>query len=74
MRKSVELNPDYMVAHLNLGFTLGHLGRRREAIEQLRFVLEKEPTNEAVLSKLSELAAEGETSRKSGENAARHER
>jgi tetratricopeptide (TPR) repeat protein len=72
-RKSVELNPDYMVAHLNLGFTLGHLGRRREAIEQLRFVLEKEPTNEAVRSKLAELAAEGEASRTNGEGAARHE-
>jgi hypothetical protein len=38
------------------------------------FVLEKEPTNEAVRSKLTELAAEAETIRKNGEGAARHER
>jgi Tfp pilus assembly protein PilF len=73
-RRSVALNPDYMVAHLNLGFTLAQMSRRPEAVEQLKFVLEKDPENQAVLSKLAEMEMDEQPSRKSGEGAAHHER
>ena len=73
LRACLEINPDYMVAHINLGFTLARLGKPRQAEEQLRAVLEKEPTNQAVLSLLEELGTDESERRKPGEDAVRHD-
>ena len=62
-----------MVANINLGFTLARLGKRRQAEEQLRAVLEKEPTNHAVLSLLAELVTEEPERRHPGEGTVRHD-
>ena len=47
--KAVELDPEFVDAWLNKGYTLHHLGKREESIMCIRKVLELDPNNEAAL-------------------------
>ena len=70
-RKALGLNPEYPFARLNLAFTLAHAGHEREAMEELRAVLQRDPNNQPALTKLEELSApRKEKSRAAGENRA----
>ena len=48
-RRSVWINPGYLVAWLNLAFTCNELGRKEETWQALGKVLEREPENEPAL-------------------------
>ena len=56
-QRALEVNADYPVARLNLAFILAAAGRDKEAIDELRAVLAREPDNQAALTKLEELQA-----------------
>jgi len=56
-RKALEANPEYPFARLNLAFALADAGHEREAIDELRAILGREPNNEPALAKLDELAS-----------------
>lgn len=62
-RRSIALNPDYLVAKLNLAFAHLRAGQFKDAETQLELVLEQDPTVNAAAVKLEELrtgrAAEG---------------
>ena len=47
--KAVELDPEFVDAWLNKGYTLHHLGKHEESIVCIRKVLELDPNNEAAL-------------------------
>lgn len=49
LRRSVAINPDYLVAWLNLAYTAHATGRNTEASEALARVLEREPDNAPAL-------------------------
>ena len=67
-RRALEANPEYHVARLNLAFALAHADHDKEAAEELRLVLLKEPNNQPALAKLEELSApKRERSRVQGE-------
>jgi hypothetical protein len=54
---------------LNLAFALAHAGLEKEAAEELRVVLTREPNNQAALTRLEELSApKKERPRAQGEN------
>jgi len=56
-RRALEANPEYPFARLNLAFALAEGGHDREAVEELRAILAREPNNEPALVKLEELSA-----------------
>ena len=47
--KTVELDPEFVDAWLNKGYTLHHLGKQEESIVCIRKILELDPNNEAAL-------------------------
>ena len=47
--KAIELEPEFVDAWLNKGYTLHHLGKREESIVCIRKVLELDPNDEAAL-------------------------
>jgi cytochrome c-type biogenesis protein CcmH/NrfG len=59
-RQAIECNPDYVVARLNLAFSLAEGNEVKEAVSELTAVLSKEPTNQAARVKLDELTQERE--------------
>jgi cytochrome c-type biogenesis protein CcmH/NrfG len=70
-RRALELNPEYPFARLNLAFALAHAGMEREATEELRAVLQRDPNNQPALAKLEELSApRKDRTRVGGENRA----
>jgi len=56
-RRALEANPEYPFARLNLAFALAEGGHDKEAVEELRAILAREPNNEPALVKLQELSA-----------------
>ena len=50
--KAVELDPEFVDAWLNKGYTLHHLGKREESIVCIRKVLELDPNNELALTNI----------------------
>ncbi len=44
LRRALELRPDFVVAHNNLGIALRDLGRKDEALEHFRRAVELDPT------------------------------
>ena len=50
--KAVELDPEFVDAWLNKGYTLHHLGKREESIMCIRKVLELDPNNELALTNI----------------------
>ena len=44
LRRAIEIHPNYLVAHNDLGAQYLKLGQVEEAAEEFRFVLEKDPT------------------------------
>ena len=50
--KTVELDPEFVDAWLNKGYTLHHLGKREESIVCIRKVLELDPNNELALTNI----------------------
>ena len=72
-RRAVKVSPDSLVAQLNLGFALALLGQNREAEEQLRIVLDREPRNEAALSLLEEIACGDWSARTDADKMIRHD-
>ena len=54
-RRSVALNPDYVVAKLNLAFAYIRAAQFKDAEHQLELVLEQDPTQSAASAKLEEL-------------------
>ena len=56
-RRALEANPEYPFARLNLAFALSEGGHDKEAVEELRAILAREPNNEPALAKLQELSA-----------------
>ena len=56
--KAVELDPEFVDAWLNKGYTLHHLGKREESIMCIRKVLELDPNNELALYNIKEFGYE----------------
>ena len=50
--KAIELEPEFVDAWLNKGYTLHHLGKREESIVCIRKVLELDPNNELALTNI----------------------
>jgi superkiller protein 3 len=69
-RKAVEVNPDYLVARLNLAFALAERTRDTEACDELRAILVREPDNQPALAKLDELTSPRRAARTTGETRA----
>jgi Tfp pilus assembly protein PilF len=70
-RRALEANADYEVARLNLAFALAHAGHDKDAADELRAVLARDPNNQAAITKLEELTArKREKSRAQGESRA----
>jgi tetratricopeptide (TPR) repeat protein len=57
-RRALEANPEYPFARLNLAFALAEAGHDRQAVEELRAILAREPNNEPALAKVEELSAQ----------------
>jgi Tfp pilus assembly protein PilF len=58
LRRSTELNPEFVVPRLNLAFALLRAGQVKEAELHLEAVLAMEPTEHAASAKLEELRAD----------------
>ena len=56
-KRSIEGNPEYLAARLNLGFTYAGAGLHREAVEVLTRALELQPSLQPAKAKLEELRA-----------------
>jgi predicted TPR repeat methyltransferase len=65
-RHAIDLKPDYMLAHFNLGLTMERLGDKRRAAEEFRLCKQLEPqshndadTRERAIAKLKALETHG---------------
>ena len=58
LKKLLEINPSYTLAHLNLGITLADLGQKDEAVKCFEQVISIEPDNSLAHEKLKELSTE----------------
>ena len=55
-RQALELNPHYLKARINLGFTLMEQGRYEEAEQELKTALETDPNHPLIKSAIREIA------------------
>ena len=53
-RKTIELNPDFADAHLNLGGILGNLGKSKEKLKHLIKAAELKPKDDKLVIGLAE--------------------
>jgi tetratricopeptide (TPR) repeat protein len=60
-KRSIDCNPGYLAARLNLGFTCAGAGYMREAEEELARALELDPSTHAARAKLEEIRAAKES-------------